>query len=307
MKKDNMEAENKYDLARWLAGEMDQDELTAFRNSPGFDDYERIAQMSRDFAVADFDENRILNRIISGKPKTIESRTIPLYRSNLMRVAAVLVIAIGLFFVFRTDIVTEKSGYGKTGSIVLPDHSHVELNSGSEIKYDKSDWNESRKLSLDGEAYFKVAKGKTFDVATDMGTVTVVGTQFNVKSRENRFEVECYEGKVKVTSNGRQTMLTPGMAFISDHGNVSDVAVSDRTKPAWTLGEIQFTSADLSQIASELERRFDIRIEIMSDSEKTLTGTFSATDFKETLELICRFYKLRAETRNNVVILSADE
>ena len=43
----------------------------------------------------------------------------------------------------------------------LPDHSEVVLNADSEITYKKSNWDTNRKLELQGEAYFKVAKGKT--------------------------------------------------------------------------------------------------------------------------------------------------
>ena len=46
-------------------------------------------------------------------------------------------------------------------------------------------WKNERSVNLDGEGFFKVAKGSKFDVETSAGTVSVVGTQFNVKNRKD--------------------------------------------------------------------------------------------------------------------------
>lgn len=303
-----METEEKYDLAKWMAGEMDKDELNAFKNSPEFDDYDRIARMSRDFRTDDFDQDEMLANVMSGKKDAPEPKVIPFYRSKLIRVAAVLLIAAGLFFVFRPNPnVMQFAAFGETASVILPDDSKVALNSGSEIVFDESAWSGKRELTLKGEAYFKVAKGKTFDVNTNLGKVTVVGTQFNVKAWNKRFEVECYEGKVKVVVNDRETLLTPGTWVVFENGNPKGVPVLNKTQPTWTQGEMQFVSASLEEVAAEMERRFDIKIELKAKITETVSGTFSATDLNETIETLCTLYKLNAKTQNNVVILSADE
>lgn len=297
-----------HDLAKWLSGEMNESELAAFRNSPEYNDYERIARLSRGFKTQSFDEDAMLARVTSLPKKEKEPKVIPFYRSTIFRAAAIFIIGLGLFLTFRPESDTiEKAASGKMASIVLPDASQVKLNSGSEITYDKSSWYSHRELTLKGEAYFKVAKGQTFDVNTDLGKVSVVGTQFNVKVREKRFEVECYEGKVKVSANGSETMLTPGMMVIFENGQPKGAPILLETQPAWTKGEIRFVSASLDQVAAELERRFDVKIELKAKSSETVTGTFSGSDINATLQPICQFYKLNAKTQNNVVILSADE
>ena len=70
-----------------------------------------------------------------------------------------------------------------------------------------------RDLTLEGEAYFKVQKGQTFSVNTTDGVVKVLGTHFNVKQRNNYFEVNCYEGLVSVTYNNETVKLPPGKTF----------------------------------------------------------------------------------------------
>jgi Fe2+-dicitrate sensor, membrane component len=66
----------------------------------------------------------------------------------------------------------------------------VNLNSSSQLSYSKNKWDSKREVTLNGEAFFKVSKGSTFDVITLNGKVSVLGTQFNVKQRENYFEVK---------------------------------------------------------------------------------------------------------------------
>lgn len=307
MKNETMDTEEKYNLARWMSGEMDKDELQAFRLSAEYQDYERIARVSRELDPGDFDHNAMLASVLSRR-KTAAPKVVRMRKPVLLSIAAMLIAALGLFFLLRPEpLVNEQAAFGKTASVNLPDGSEVVLNSGSEIAYVRSDWENERVLSLNGEAYFKVAKGKTFAVRTELGTVTVVGTQFNVRARGARLEVECYEGRVAVTSNGTNKLLTPGMRIAIANGIAGELPLSDRTQPAWTQGEMQFVSAPLTEVIAEIERRFDVRIELRPGTSETVTGTFSSTDLSQTIETLCMLYKLNAQTRNNVVILSADE
>ena len=50
--------------------------------------------------------------------------------------------------------------------ISLPDNSQVSLNALSSVTYNESSWDENRELTLNGEAFFKVEKGSTFEVKT---------------------------------------------------------------------------------------------------------------------------------------------
>ena len=94
------------------------------------------------------------------------------------------------------------------------------LNAKSLLAFNKKDWKQEREVELDGEAFFKVAKGSSFNVITKSGTVTVYGTQFNVKQRDNYFEVICYEGLVGVTYNSQETKLKPGDSFLIIDGEI---------------------------------------------------------------------------------------
>ena len=203
--------EENYKLAKWLSGEMTSEELAAFQAEPDFVIYENIKKYSASLETPSFDEDKSLAAILASPKKEI--KTIPLTQNWFFRIAAVLVIGLGLFLGFQNfSSSTVYAENGALNSFNLPDNSEVVLNSGSEIEYRKWNWSNNRALELNGEAYFKVAKGQKFEVNTSLGKVTVLGTQFNVKQRDNRFDVTCYEGKVKVTYGDTETIITKGMS-----------------------------------------------------------------------------------------------
>ena len=184
-----MEENNK--LAKWLSGEMTAEELKAFQSEPDFAVYEKIKKYSSELEATHFDEQAMLAKIVSSPKK--EAKTISIFKNWMVRVAAILVIGLGLFYTYtHFETTAEFAEAGTKNTFLLPDNSQVTLNSGSEIEYKKANWENDRSLELNGEAYFKVAKGKIFEVNTPLGKVTVLGTQFNVKQWGNRFEVTCY-------------------------------------------------------------------------------------------------------------------
>lgn len=108
------------------------------------------------------------------------------------------------------QVETFKTENGEIASLTLPDNSQVTLNAGSQVVYSGNRFNTRRKIQLTGEAYFKVTKGNTFSVVTTEGTVTVLGTTFNVRSRDEKLSVFCYTGKVKVSDPFKAVYLTKG-------------------------------------------------------------------------------------------------
>ncbi|HJW29309.1 MAG TPA: FecR family protein, partial [Saprospiraceae bacterium] len=88
---------------------------------------------------------------------------------------------------------------GEQKEIQLPESSEVRLNAGSSVTYNGRNFTKDREIHLKGEAFFKVQHGSKFTVLTEQGSVTVLGTSFNVIAWPDRFEVSCYTGKVKVT------------------------------------------------------------------------------------------------------------
>ena len=290
--------EENYELAKWLAGEMTEKELIAFQQTPEYATYVKIAKYSSQLEAPDFDADSLYQKTISRKKAT--PKVIPLYQSKWMKIAAIFVVLLGLTFFFRTTITTtELAENGKKTSFTLPDNSQIVLNSGSEIKYKKWNWDSNRKLDLDGEAYFKVAHGKKFEVNTKLGKVTVLGTQFDVKSRNNRFDVTCYEGRVKVQYKDTQVIITKGtsVSFDADFFERQNI---NNTKPEWTSNQIIFRKENLKTIIEELERQYDCEIVLNSEKNAQLfTGTLPSDNIKTALEIVTSTFHLKISNFEN--------
>lgn len=290
-------------LAKWLNNDLSQDELAAFEASPDFEKYQKIKNYTDHLAIADLDEDTMLADILKQKKAT--PKVVPLYKKRYFQVAAILVLALGITLTFKIAVhKTETADFGKQTSFLLPDNSEVVLNSGSEIGYKKWNWQNNRHLDLQGEAYFRVAKGKRFEVQTKLGKVTVLGTQFNVKTRKNRFDVVCYEGRVQVNYANTQIVLTHGQGVSFENGKQLklNVAVS---KPEWIDHSIAFYKENIRTILDEVERQYNITIELNAkDTTSLFTGKLPAQNLDTALQIISTTYDLKVEkvSKNKIII-----
>lgn len=302
--------EKEQDLAKWLAGEMSADELREFEKSDGYRTYQRIAAHTQRLQVPEFDDTGLL-RSITSREKKSATPVRPLWRQTWLQIAAVLVIGLGLWFGLekKEEPMVYVAEAATRHQFALPDGSEVTLNSESEASFDKADWDDNRRVELKGEAFFHVAKGKKFEVYTNQGTVTVLGTQFDVRSRGNRFEVECFEGRVDVKTAAAHTVITKGQVVAFENGKALSVQPQASAQPGWMQGELTFRAESLNQIVAELQRHFNIRIDVRSNAPADrFTGVVPGDDPLVALHLIARTYKLQIrQTSAKAFLLDAME
>lgn len=296
--------EENYKLSKWLNDEMSQEELAEFQSTEDFTIYDKIKKYSSQLETQAFDEQKVLTTILNTPKK--KGKTIPLYQNWIMKIAAVLVIGLGTFFMYNNFIsITKNASFGSRTEFTLPDNSEVVLNSGSKIHYNSFNWDNNRNLKLEGEAYFKVAKGKKFTVETAIGKVTVLGTQFNVKQYQESFEVTCYEGKVKVNSETKEFILTKGMAIVVRNYENIPIPITTSTKPYWLKNEMNFYQERLTNVIQEFERQFDVTIQLNSkESSQLFTGTIPSENLDTALQILCSTYHLKpVKKEKNTIIL----
>jgi ferric-dicitrate binding protein FerR (iron transport regulator) len=106
---------------------------------------------------------------------------------------------------------------GETKEVSLPDGSTVWLNEASKLTYNKSFGSQSRMATLEGEAFFEVARDeeKPFKVSSGGVTTKVLGTSFNIKNerKNNKVEIVVSSGKVAFYSTvnpKKDIILTKG-------------------------------------------------------------------------------------------------
>ncbi|TDQ75402.1 FecR family protein [Sphingobacterium yanglingense] len=189
---------------------------------------------------------------------------------------------------------------GKTGALMLTDGTKVWLNAGSRLTYDVNFIGGVRKVELEGEAYFEVAKNKEkpFLVFSNDQKIRVLGTHFNVKAYgENRTTTTLMEGSVEVATNSRAYTLKPGQSSIVTWGG-ADMKVlpaqMDKVN-AWRNQEFAFFDASLDQIGNELSRWYGVEVQVVTRGKGYgFTGVISRNrSLEEVLEILNRTGQIR--------------
>ena len=294
--------EKNHILAKWLNNELTEDQLAEFKANPDNEKYEQIKNYTAHLEVPPFNEEKVLEHVINHKKTT--PKIIPSYKKWLFKVAAVFVIGLGILFLMQNfSLQTQYAFNGKKTTFLLPDNSKVVLNAGSEIKYKKWNWDNNRNLELKGEAYFKVAKGKKFEVTTVLGKVAVLGTQFNVKVRKNRFHVTCFEGRVLVKYQEKELILTPGQSVYFEDGKQINTTIAT-AQPEWMENTIAFNKENLRNILDEIQRQYNVSIEVKTKySSELFTGKIPINNLDVALQIIATTYHLEAKkiTANKII------
>jgi ferric-dicitrate binding protein FerR (iron transport regulator) len=198
-----------------------------------------------------------------------------------------------LFFWIGTNNIptTVQALAGEHKEVQLPEKSDVQLNAGSSVIYDDKHFNMDRQITLTGEAFFKVQPGNRFVVNTTHGTVTVLGTSFNVIAWPDRFEVTCFTGKVMVNNHLQDRVtITPGERCTRDEATFklksNTFQLSSQT-PDWMKGKFVFDNQPLKIVVEELERQYNITVKLAPGlDELKYVGLFESGDLDKALSLI---------------------
>lgn len=207
------------------------------------------------------------------------------------KIAASLVfVIISLYALIAFNEVTVEVGKTAFEKVELPDRSVVHMNADSRIAYNKFLWNFSRKVTFEGEGFFEIQKGEKFEIYSTLGITQILGTSFNIYSRPRKYEVECFSGKVAVTSNSTQKKveLLPGDGVAINQSDLQSYSLSTPTSPTWLNGEFYFEEENVEDVISELERQFDLEISFPEElRNQKYTGYFDNKDLDKALKLVC--------------------
>ncbi len=294
--------EKDYLLHKWLNNEATPEELEQLKADPEYGSYVQIAIASSGFEVSDMNSEANFEAI-SNKIKPVHQLHKPSIFSVVWKVAAVFAVLLSSYFYISTLDTSVKTEIAQTETFSLPDNSEVVLNAGSKITFNKKKWTNSRELSLDGEAYFKVTKGNKFSVKTVEGIVSVLGTQFNVFARDGLFVVACYEGLVSVAFNDTLLKVPAGSKVQIENGKLVMNKTTENHSPVWLLNESSFENGPLQMVVKELERQYPVNVSLENiDSTKRFTGTFTHKNLELALKSICEPLQLHYKINNNGAI-----
>lgn len=295
------EPDKDYFLSEWIEGRMTDEDLKAKVSPSQFTAYLQLRQSlsGLSFPGPDMESQyrAIKNKKIESldRPKTIRLHT-------WLSIAAAVLLLFGIYRFVTPN--RQSTGYGQNAGIELADGSEVILNSRSSLAYPNF-FAYRRKLQLEGEAFFKVSKGRTFTVETELGEISVLGTQFSVIAQQNYFEVVCYEGKVKVSHKQSELVLTQGQAVRFYEGTTEEWKTPS-TGPEWLHRESAFKSAPLETVLRQFTNQYNRQV-IYPDSLKGVrfTGSFTHKDIETALRSICTPLQMQfTQTADGKITLS---
>ncbi len=295
-------------ISKWLDNNLTPEEFKAFKALEDYDELVKLDTHLNYFKAEAYDASKTLENVLSSsaetqplqKPKTA-------WLKPLLAVAAVVAISFCVFYYTSTLNTTVNTQLAQKTTITLPDASTVAVNAQSSITYNKSNWKNNREVALKGEAYFKVAKGASFNVKTDLGLVTVYGTAFNVKQRGTFFEVVCYEGLVGVTYNSKETKLHPGDRFLIIEDKQLTLDNATQTAPSWIKDESTFSAIPFKFVVAEFERQYNTKVTLIDiDSSQLFTGSFTHNDMEIALKAIALPLHATYSLQNQTIILKRD-
>jgi len=179
---------------------------------------------------------------------------------------------------------TLSTAKGESYKMQLPDGTLIWLNAATTIKYPASfSTMKFRRVELEGEAYFEVAKDKTkpFIVSTRPGSngagqeIKVLGTHFNVNSYTNEPVVTTtlLEGSVHVvpllplpgaglSSSGTKVgvILKPGQQAINKHDDIKVVKADLEQVIDWKQGDFYLNHINFKTAMRKIARWYNIEV-----------------------------------------------
>jgi ferric-dicitrate binding protein FerR (iron transport regulator) len=249
---------------------------------------------SSDDNYADFlRERKIYDALLLSTPSKISKQSFhqhitPWIVSTVASIA-LLVIATGLFFYteslksqqYNTIIVPP----GQRINVLLSDNTNVWLNANTTFRYPSKFARKNREVFLDGEAWFDVSKNKKkpFIVKTEQGEVRVTGTTFNLEaySEYKNFVTSLFEGSVDIyQNNAKLATLKPNQKGMLQNDRYFISTIDNTDEYLWRDGLIAFNNMKLEDILFELEKYFDIQIEVNTKKlpQHRYTGKFRQAD-----------------------------
>jgi len=191
-----------------------------------------------------------------------------------MRVAAVLIIALGLFFIFKDNGESEMErkmvkieSLNELRTVSLPDGSMVTLNVASIIEYPENFVENERRVRFKGEAYFEVApdKDKPFIIETEKSETRVVGTAFNLKalSETESESIVVTEGIVEFSGKTEKTkepvrLVKGEIAVLTSE--LKKEKNTDLNFMVWKTGVLEFRDLPLKKALKEISSNYKVDI-----------------------------------------------
>ncbi|HEY8967559.1 MAG TPA: FecR domain-containing protein [Puia sp.] len=180
----------------------------------------------------------------------------------------------------------------------LPDGSLITLNKSSGISYPANFKKQRTVHLLNGEAFFKIApnKEKPFKVYTSNITITVLGTSFNVRNKNNTTEIIVESGLIRVTDSLHDVLVHPSEKLVLHRGDTSltKEETTSQLYKYYRTKEFICDNTPLPQLAASLEEAYDVKIVVDPSLRPLQINTvFHNQSLEQILNIIQETFRIR--------------
>jgi len=217
-----------------------------------------------------------------------------------------------LFNFLGVGLVTYQTAYGEIKEFHLSDDTKVVLQANSTLSAPKKwDISEHRTVQLKGEAFFEVTSSPSrtkFTVQGDGFQVQVLGTMFNVLSREATKRVALQEGKIRFTSADQSLELAPDelLTYRASSKKFIKSNVKATTHTMWTKKVLQLDRMNLQELIRIIQDNYGYTVQTnLADTNitKSIIGKISINELDDLLTIIEGAYGLEVKQENQQVLL----
>ena len=222
---------------------------------------------------------------------------------------------------------------GEQQTIALGDGSVVTLNTNAQLVVDYG--NRSRRILLErGEAYFEVVRDseRPFTVDLGFGSVTALGTAFNIRKHRERFQVAVIDGTVALhelaeelpaspvplPANGQAVIIAAPSEHLLEEGWVAEFDISlDQLRAfrpesmeryeGWRGGMLGFYREPLNEVVQELNRysRKKILIEDASVMDLSVSMVVSIREVESAVKGLERVLPIEVGRHYDRIVIGA--
>jgi transmembrane sensor len=255
---------------------------------------------------------------ITGSEKRNKSISLITYTR---RIAAAILVGTGIWLAYtifhnkqEPDMIVSVSNTKRT-EITLSDGTHIWMNTNTMLHYPETFKGKERKIYIEGEAYFDVAKNAKipFVIETSQSIVRVVGTEFNLRARKNEkiTIIAVNEGKVSFAGKAPKVQQ-PVYLLAGDKGTLQSdkqklIAEKNQNSNffSWKTGILVFNGTPLEKVASDLSDYFGTKIEVINKGklQTPFTSTFDHKSMRDVLTILELSLGVKADTTGKTVVL----
>ena len=191
-------------------------------------------------------------------------------------------------------------------SLELADGTRVWLNAESRLRYPVAFTGKERKVEMEGEVYFEVAKNKEkpFIVTVNGVDIRVLGTSFNVSAYQEEVVATLVEGKVQLKKGNEQVILSPNQQAIWSDDEFRVKQVDARNYVLWKEGIFYFEDVDLETILDDMARWYNVNVFYMNPALKEMKFSVEIRrygDINEILRRIGQTKRVKFEIKDRTI------